>query len=186
MMALRLPHIGTLRVLRHPAVQAGWIACLVALAIAVLAAAWWWPAHRASAALEQQVDAARRALVDARRAHEVAARHAHHLQVVPQLEARLAAAADQTLIVESLGRLARQHGLRIVSQHYAARTDPATGEGLVIELGVEGPYRAARGFLHGVAALPVWIDVHEVQLDRGADAGSVRGRLRMASFRKGD
>lgn len=170
--------------LRHRAVKAGVVACLIAGAGVALAAAVWWPADRANAALTERLAEQRRALVEGKQAGEAARLHARNLQAVPQLEAKLDAAVDQTEIVDGLGRLARRHGLRIVNQSYAERRDQGRGAGLVVELAVEGPYGAARNFLHGIAGLPVWIEVNEVQLDRAGDGGAVKGRLRLTSFRR--
>jgi len=166
--------------LRHPAVKSGVVAVGVAAAVLVFALAFRWPAQRAHQTLEASLSEARHALVTARQAETMAALHAGHLQTVPQLEAKLAAAGDQTRVVNALGELARRHGLRIQNQSYAERRD---GAGLAIDLVVEGSYASARNFLHGVAALPVWIEVHEVHLDRGSDAGSVKGRFRLVSVR---
>lgn len=166
--------------LRHPAAKSGLVAVAVAAGMLVLALAFWWPAQRAHDALAASLAEARHALVTARQADTVARLHTQHLQAVPQLEAKLAAAADQTRVVDALGGLARRHGLRILNQSYAERRD---GAGLAIDLAVEGSYASARNFLHGVATLPVWIEVHEVHLDRGADAATVKGRLRLASVR---
>lgn len=168
--------------LRHPLVKAGGAACLVAAAALAVAAGFWWPAQRANLELAERLAAERRALLEARQAGELAQVHARNLRAVPQLEAKLAAAVDQTQVVEGLGRLARAHGIRILNQSYAERRSQASG-GLVIELAIEGPYGAVRNFLHGLSTLPVWIELHEVQLDRSGDAGRVKGRLRMVSFR---
>ena len=169
--------------LRHPLVRAGGVACVVAAAALAAAAGFWWPAQRADRELTERLAAERAALVEARQAGELAAIYARNLHAVPQLEAKLAAAVDQTQIVDGLGRLAREHGLRILDQSYAERRDKANGGGLVVELAVEGPYGSVRNFLHGLSTLPVWIEVDEVQLDRSGDAGTVKGRLRLVSFR---
>ncbi len=166
----------------HPLVKAGGVACLVAAAALAAAALVWWPAHRADSALTERLASERRALIEARQAGELAATYARNLHAVPQLEAKLAAAVDQTQIVDGLGRLARMHGVRIVNQSYAERRGQASG-GLVVELAVEGSYVSVRNFIHGLSTLPVWIELHEVQLDRSGDAGGVKGRLRMVSFR---
>jgi Tfp pilus assembly protein PilO len=170
--------------LRHRAVRAGVVACLLAAIGLAVAAIVWWPAERANAALTERLADERRALIEGKQAGEAARVHARNLQVVPALEAKLDAAVDQTEIVDGLGRLARRHGLRIVNQSYAERRDQGRGAGLVVELAVEGRYGAVRNFLHGIAGLPVWIEVNEVQLDRAGDSGAVKGRLRLTSFRR--
>lgn len=180
-MRIRIAGIGYS--LRHPLVRAGGVACLVAAALLAVATGFWWPAQRASLALTERLAAERAALVEARQAGELAGIYARNLHAVPQLEAKLAAAVDQTRIVDGLARLGREHGLRILDQSYAERRDKANGGGLVVELAVEGPYGSVRNFLHGLSTLPVWIEADEVQLDRSGDAGTVKGRLRLVSFR---
>lgn len=166
----------------HPLVRAGVAACLAAAAALASATLVWWPAHRSDRELTEKLAAERRALVEARQAGELAQLYTRNLRDVPQLEKKLAAAVDQTQIVDGLGRLALTHGIRIVNQNYAERRGQANG-GLVVELVVEGPYGAVRNFIHGLSALPVWVELHEVQLDRAGDGDSVKGRLRMVSFR---
>lgn len=166
--------------LRHPLVKAGGVACLAAAVAVAIAAGSWWPVQRTGAVLAERLAAERRALVEARQAGEAARNHARNLRDVPLLEAKLAAAADQTQIVDGLARLAHTHGVRIVDQGYAARRD---GSGLLVELAVEGAYGSIRNFVHGLAALPVWIEVQEAQLDRSGEAGDVKGRLRLVSYR---
>jgi Tfp pilus assembly protein PilO len=179
-------HIANSRIsysLGHPVVKAGAVACLVGAAVLMAATLVWWHAHGSNLELEERLAAERRALVEARQAEELARVYARNLHAVPQLERKLAAAVDQTQIVDGLGHLAREHGIRILNQSYAERRDKANGGGLVVELAVEGPYGAVRNFIQGLSTLPVWIELHEVQLDRTADAGGVKGRLRMISFR---
>lgn len=166
--------------LRHPLVKAGNVASLVAAAALAAAAAYWWPAQRADAALTERLAAERRALVEARQAGDAARNHARNLRDVPLLEAKLAAAVDQTRIVDGLARLARAHRVRILDQGYAARRD---NKGLVVELAVEGAYGSVRNFVHGLNTLPVWIEVQEAQLDRSGGTGGVKSRLRLVSFR---
>lgn len=170
--------------LGHPLVKAGLVTCLVGAALLAAAMIVWWPAHRSSLELTERLAAERRALVEARQAGELASTYARSLRDVPQLERKLEAAVDQTQIVDGLGRLAREYGIRILNQSYTERRDKANGVGLVVELAVEGPYGAVRNFLYGLSTLPIWIEVHEVQLDRTGDAGAVKGRLRMVTFRR--
>lgn len=180
-MNARFPHARLLGYgLRHPFVKAGSVASLVAAAVLAVAAGSWWPVQRADAALAERLTAERRALVEARQAGEAARNHARNLRDVPLLEAKLAAAADQTRIVDGLARLARAHQVRIVDQGYAARRDKS---GLVVELAVEGAYGSVRNFVRGLGTLPLWIEVQEAQLDRSDGTGGVKGRLRLVSFR---
>lgn len=163
--------------------RAGGMTCLLAAIALVMAAGYWWPVQSTNLELADRLAQGRRALVEARQAEELARIYARNLQDVPRLEQKLEAAVDQTLIIDGLARLAREHGLRIVNQSYFERGGRLASDELVVELGIEGPYAAIRNFLHGLARLPVWLEVQEVRLANTDDAGIVKGRLRLTNYR---
>lgn len=168
---------------RHSSVRLGVATSVIVATVLAAAALDWWPVHRSVGELSARLSAERHALVEAQQAGELARLYARNLRGVPQLERKLEAAVDQTEIVAALTRLGREHGIALLSQTYAERAK-ANGDGLAIELAVQGSYESVRNFLHGLSALPVWIEVHEVQLDRMGDSGEVKGQLRMLSFRR--
>lgn len=170
--------------LRHPLVRLGAVACLIAGAVLTTAVALWWPAHRAHQVLTEQLAAGRLGLEDARQAGKLAKAYAMAMHDVPLLERKLEAAVNQTQLVDGLGHLAREQGILILNQSYAERRGESNGGDLVVELAIEGPYEAIRNFLHGLQALPIWVEVQEVQLAQSDDGDAVKGNLRMISFRR--
>ncbi len=182
----RFSKSGIRYAMKSPLVRAGGLACLAAALALVVAGGYWWPAQRANLELAEQVAAGRRALVEARQAEELAEVYAQDLRDVPLLERKLETAVDQTRIIEGLGHLAREHGLRIVNQSYSERAGSPTGDELVVELAVEGTYAAVRNFLHGLARLPVWLEAQEVLLAKSDETGVVKGRLRLINYRLRD
>lgn len=172
--------------LRHPLVRLGAAACLIATIILTTAVALWWPAHRVHLDLTEQLAAGRLGLEGARQAGELAKAYAVAMHDVPRLERKLEAAVNQTQLVDGLGHLAREQGILILNQSYAERRGESNGGDLVVELAVEGPYEAIRNFLHGLQALPIWVEVQEVQLVQTDDDDIVKGKLRIISFRRRD
>jgi Tfp pilus assembly protein PilO len=167
---------------RQPLARAGtWAAG--ASAVAMLAAlVAWWPAHRDAAALEDRVAAKRRALADARHADELAAAYAKASRDVAALEKKLAYAATQSQLVQDFARLARRHGVRIVSETYEEARGPQPSLGA--ELTVQGDYLALRDFVRGLSALPTWSEVQEVRLESAQGSASQRGRIRIVTYRR--
>lgn len=182
MKTARFSKSGIRYAMKNPLARAGGLACLAAALALAAAGGYRWPAQRANLELADRVAAGRRALVEARQAEELAKVYAQDLRDVPLLERKLETAVDQTRIIDGLGRLAREHGLRIVNQSYSERAGGHAGE-LVVELAVEGSYGAIRNFLHGLARLPVWLEAQEAQLAKTDEAGVVRGRLRLINYR---
>lgn len=170
---------------KSPLVQAGTLACLLAGFAFVAGLANWWPAQQTNRKLAEDVAEARRALVEARQAEELARVYARSLRDVPILEGKLKAAVNQAQMIEELGLLANAHGLRIANQSYFQRRRDGNDE-LLVELAIEGPYMGIRDFLYGLAQLPVWLQVEDVQLAKADDAESVKGRLRLINFRLRD
>lgn len=177
------PGIGY--VAKSPLARAGGLACLLAGIAFVAGLAAWWPAQQTNRELAEQVVEARRALVEARQAEELARVYARNLRDVPILEGKLKAAVNQAQMIEELGLLAKAHGLRIANQSYFQRRRDGNDE-LLVELAIDGPYIGTRDFLYGLARLPVWLQVEDVQLAKADEVESVKGRLRLINFRLRD
>ena len=167
---------------RHRLARAGaWAAG--AGAIAMLAAlAAWWPAHRESGALEDRIAANRRALADARHGDELLAAYARASRDVASLERKLRYAATQSQLVQDFSRLARRHGVRIVSETYEEARGPQPS--LSAELAVQGDYPALRDFVRDLSSLPTWSEVQEVRLESAQGAAGQRGRIRIVTYRQ--
>lgn len=167
---------------KSPVVRAGALACLVAAIAFVTALLNWWPAHETNRELAEDVVTARAALEGSRQGEELARVYAKSLRDVPILEEKLKAAVNQAQMIEELGALANTNGLMIAHQAYFQRRHDS-GDELLVELAIEGPYLGIRDFVYGVAHLPVWLQVEDIQLANGDDADWVKGRLRLINVR---
>ena len=167
---------------RHPVARAGLWAAAAAATIALVALAFWWPVHRDAASLEDRIAAKRRELAGARQSHELLAAYTKASKDVATLEKKLQHAATQSQLVENFARLARRHGVKIMSETYedARGAQPA----LSAELTVQGEYPALRDFLRELSALPTWSEVQEVRLESVQGTGAQRGRIRIVTYRQ--
>jgi Tfp pilus assembly protein PilO len=167
---------------RHPWARAGAWACGCALVAAGAAFAAWWPEQREQAALEEAIVSQRRTLVDARRTEELARAYLQARKEIAALDRKLGHAATQAQLVQDFARLARRHGVRIVSETYEE------GRGvqptLSAELAVQGAYPALRDFVAGLAGLPTWSEVHEVRIESARGAKLQKGRVRIVTYRQ--
>lgn len=167
---------------RHPLARAGAWALAAAGASMIVALGAWWPAHREAAALDERLAAKRRALADARRGDELLAAYVRASQDVASLEKKLRYAATQSQLVQDFARLARRHGVKIVSETYEEARGPQPS--LSAELAVQGDYPALRDFVRDLSALPTWSEVQEVRLESAQGAASQRGRIRIVTYRQ--
>ncbi len=169
---------------RHPWAKAGAWACAAALAALGAAAAAWYPEREAQEVLEQAIVAERRALVEAERAGDLARAYGQARKEVAALDGKLRHAATQAQLVQSFARLARRHGVRIVSETYeeGRGAQPA----LSAELTVQGAYPALREFVAELAGLPTWSEVHEVRIESARGAELQKGRIRIVTYRQAE
>jgi Tfp pilus assembly protein PilO len=150
--------------------------------LAMLAA--WWPAHSEQAALEEAIASKRRGLVQARQAHDLLAAYAKASKEVALLEKKLQHAATQAQLVENFARLARRHGVKIVSETYEEGRGSGAQPMLAAELAVQGSYPSMRDFLRDLSGLPTWSEVQEVRLESVPGAPTQKGRIRIVTFRQ--
>jgi Tfp pilus assembly protein PilO len=169
--------------LRHRAVRTGAWSCALALGVAVVAAAFWWPVHKRVHSLQEQFTAARREAVDQQQLEQDLAVYARAQTNAARLQAKLAYAATQAQLVEDLAGLARSNDVRIVSEAYEEGRRTGTHGVLNADLAVSGTYRALRQFLDGVAALPSWSEIDAVELERAKEIGAVNGKVRVVTYR---
>jgi Tfp pilus assembly protein PilO len=178
--------MGALRyALRCKAARLAGYALLGAAAIWLgVAGAWWLPAEREHARLEQDIAARRTAIADAARAAGVADAQRKAVVAVALFEKKLGASAGQAELIRDVGRLASQRGMRVVSQSFdEGRTQGGNGA-LYLNLGLTGSYPSLRLLLNDFAALPVWLEVVEAHVERaGEGGGQVRAQLRLATYR---
>lgn len=168
---------------RHPLARAGVRVLLGAALMLGGALALWWPAQHASDGLQAQIAAKRRALVETQQADELLRRYAGAQQSVPVLEKKLGQSVSQAQLVESLSRLAHRHGVRVASETYEEGRSTGGQALLLAELTVQGGYSAVRNFLRDLPTLPMWTEVHEVRFEATRGSATVRGRIRVATYR---
>jgi len=169
---------------RHPWARAGLWTCAVAAVLMLVAVAVWWPERHDRAALEDAIAGKRRELVQARQADELLRTYAQARKEVALLEKKLEHAATQSQLVENFARLARKHGVKIVSETYEEGRAAGAQPMLNAELSVQGGYRALRDFLQDVSTLPTWSEVQEVRLESVQGAATQKGRIRVMTYRR--
>jgi Tfp pilus assembly protein PilO len=169
---------------RHPWIRAGLIATAAVGILTLIALAFWWPAKTSRAELEEQIASKRRTLVQLQQADELLRIYTRAQKDVLALEKKLANAATQAQLVEQLGRLARRHKVTVLSETYEEGRSTGSYGVLNTELTVQGSYPALRDFLRSLPELPVWAEVQELRLEAARDAGAVKGRIRIATYRR--
>ena len=170
--------------LRHPAVRAGVVASALAAALTLVVAGTAWPVWREQAGLADALADKRRQLVQRQQAEALARAAAAARADVAAVERKLSQVSSQSVVVDHLVRLAREHRLHIVSQAYEERRSREQAPTLLVELVVQGGYAPLRGFLDALPSLPVLHEVEEASLQAQVEPGVVRGRLRIALYRQ--
>lgn len=165
-------------------VRVGGYALLGAAAVfLVVIAAWWLPAQREHAQLEQDISTRRRAVVDAVREAGVADAQRKAQAAVSILENKLAAHAGQAEIIGDVARLAAKRGMRVITQSFDEGRTQSGKDALYLNLGLTGSYPSLRLLLNDLAALPVWLEVVEAHIERASGGGEIRAQLRLATYR---
>jgi hypothetical protein len=168
---------------RHPWARAGAVVLFLSVTFFGIVAAAWWPLERDTRALEQAVAEKRRALLRARESEALAAAYAQAHKDAAALERKLAHGATQAQLVQSFARLARRHGVKVVSETYEEGRNAAQ-PALSAELTVQAAYPALREFVRELAALPTWSEVQEVRIENAAGGGATqKGRIRIVTYR---
>jgi hypothetical protein len=168
---------------RHPWARAGLWVCAVAAALTCVALALWWPAQREHSALEDGIAGKRRELVQAQQADELLSAYARASKESALLEKKLQHAATQSQLVESFARLARHHGVKILTETYEEGRGAGAQPTLSTELTVQAAYPGLRDFLRDLSALPTWSEVQEVRLESVQGAAAQKGRIRIVTYR---
>jgi Tfp pilus assembly protein PilO len=168
---------------RHPFARAGLWASAATAALMLVVLAAWWPAQRERAALEEAIAGQRRALAQAQQTRDLLGAYVKARKDVASLEKKLQYAATQAQLVQNFARLARKHGVKIVSETYEEGRNPGAQPALTAELAVQGGYPALRDFLRDLAALPTWSEVQEVRIESMQGAATRKGRIRIVTYR---
>ncbi len=168
---------------RHPWARAGLWVWAVAAVLMCVALAAWWPAQREHSALEDRISGQRRDLVQAQQADELLSAYARASKETAVLEKKLQHAATQSQLVESFARLARHHGVKILTETYEEGRAAGAQPTLSTELTVQAVYPGLRDFLRDLSALPTWSEVQEVRLESVQGAAAQKGRIRIVTYR---
>jgi len=168
---------------RHPWARAGLCAALAAAVALAAALAAWWPLQNEHRALEEEISAQRRALARARESEELARAYRQAEKDAASLERKLQHGATQAQLVQGFARLARRHGVKIVSETYEEGRNAAAQPALNAELAVEAGYPALRDFVRELSALPTWSEVQEVRIESAPGGAAQRGRIRIVTYR---
>ncbi len=178
--------LQTLRyTLRHPYVRLGlWANGTLAL-LAVVVFAFWWPVTRDHQVLTETVDGKRRQMINALQAGDMLQAYRHAQVAVPKLEEKLRIGARQSELIDHLGRLTRQHDVRVLSQAFEDGKMRGAYLPLQINLTLQGSYSALRDLLDDLPTLPVWTEIQEMNLERSRESPElVRAQLRLLAFRR--
>lgn len=168
---------------RHPLARAGLWGLLGAGTVLVATLALWWPALHAQSRLQSEITGKRRAQVEIQQADELRKLYETAWKSAPLLEKKLEQSVSQARLVESLARLAHQHGVRVASETYQESRNTGGQTLLLAELTVQGDYGAVRNFLRGLPGLPMWNEIQEVRLEGARGTAAVRGQIRIATYR---
>lgn len=177
---------GLIEAIRFPPIRIALFICSGCLIILLLTImGLWWPAHRQHDAVQLSIDEKRRQLVLLLQADDIGRAYRSALQVVPRLESRLTLDMSQAEFVNILGRLSSRHGARLLAQSFDERKVQQDQPIIALELNLEGPYAAIRGFMLGLSDLPVWCEIEEMRLERAREStGIIRAQLRLIVHRK--
>lgn len=172
--------------LRSPAARAG-IALdvvLLAAALAVLAA-YWWPAARTQQLLQQQLEDTRRAVTTAMQANELLHAYVQATSATEAIERKLQASVEQAQLVQSLAKLARGTGVRIISESYEEGRRQADYTPLFLQVTLQGRYAGVRRFFNEVPTLPLWVEIQDIRVERMREpAGLLRAQVRLRAVRR--
>lgn len=172
--------------LRCPPVRMAMYAALgLAVICLLVAAAFWYPAHREQSQTVREIAAVRAAMVDAVRSEEVQDQQKRTMAALALYEKKLESRVDQAELIRSIARLAEKRGVHVLSQSFDTGKGGENNDGrLFIELGLQGAYPALRRLLSDFAELPVWLEIVEARMESSGDGGGqLRAQLRLMTFR---
>lgn len=170
---------------RHPYVRTGAWINIALIVVVIAAAAVRWPIAQQHAELTAAIDAKRKQMVYAMQAGEMMRNYRHAQVAVPRLEQKLQASVRQSDLIDSIGRLARQHDVRVVSQAFEEGKVRGAYSPLHVNITLQGRYTALRDFLDGLSSLLLWLEIQEAGIERAREApGAVRAQLRITALRK--
>ena len=169
--------------LRDRAVQWCARAFLLALALAVIGTAVWWPMQSQQRALQQELRSLLQQQGEMQRALALAQQVKTVHADLGRIEEKLARGVEQADWIESVARIASSRQLRVLAQS-VEEGKPSNGYlPLTLTVSVSGSYRGLRDLLLSVPELPVFCVVHELRVEVAADRG-LRAHLKLIAFRR--
>ena len=164
--------------------RAMWVgAAGVVLAILVVLA-YWWPMQYKKQQLAEEVNTLRRVLVSDAEAEQLLREYKKAKKQVTQLQTKLKHQSSQSDLVRNIGKLARKHRIRIISEAYDQTTAKGSYRGLVLNLQLQGRYAAIRAFVYGIPTLPSWTVVQDARFSALRSSGrQVKANLRLVTYR---
>lgn len=171
--------------LRHPAVRAGGIlAVTLALCSLLVLLAWWGPMKVEQWRYQEAAAAKRKAWLDGKRALELSQANRKANATVALLERKLNSELNQAQAVQTISRLAANHGVRVLSQSFEAGKKQEQVAVLFIDLTLLGSYQGLREMLEDLPGMSGWVEVLEANLDTAVNGGAqVKAQLTLAAYR---
>ena len=170
--------------LKHPKVLRAARASAFFLALDLLVLVFFWgPLAFEHHRLVKGIGDYREAVLRDRRAREEGLRYGRLVGRVKVLEAKWSTPVTQAQLIESLTRLSRKNGLKVVSQDFDV--DPAKGGGRTFKqnIALVGSYSSLRRFLADLENLATLTTVEKARLERAGDSGAeVRAVLELSTF----
>lgn len=170
--------------LKHPGLRrAAWAALGLVAADLLLFASFFGPAAWRHLRLEEEIAADRRARLEALHDADERKNYDQLTQRAGVLEAKWRKPADQSALVQSLARLTRECGLKVVSQDFDVEDARDGGKIFKRNLTLTGAYPALRRFLREIGQSPNLTVVEQARLERaGEKGGNLRSTLELWTF----
>jgi Tfp pilus assembly protein PilO len=171
---------------RFPPLRIALFVCAGFMALTLITATGiWWPAHREHEAAQLDLEEKTQQLVLLIQADDIGRAYRSTLETVPRLEKKLSLDMSQAELVNILGKLASRSGARLLAQSFDERKVQQGPPIMTVELSLEGPYVAVRGFMLGLSGLSVWCEVEDMRLERAREgAGLIRAQMHLIVYRK--
>lgn len=172
-------------VARHRAIKTalGALALLALVNLGALSA--WWPAAREHRDIVARIEAQRRATVEAMQAADVARAFRAASKAAEILEQKLNAAGGQSDLVKGFERIAAKRNVRIIATAYEEAKPQGAYSPLYLDVGLQASYASLREFLADIHALPVWIEIQELNLESTRERpGLIKANLRLLTYRQ--
>jgi hypothetical protein len=172
--------------LKHPQVRRAAGAAIGGVVLAFLMMAlFWWPVAQVHHGLEKSIEHFRQAQRDTIRSNETALNYRQLLQRSGLLETRWATPVSESSLIESLGQLASQNQLKVLSQDFVETPGKEGREVFQQNLSLNGTYPALRRFLSGLENLPTLTIIRQIRLERSEDKSArVRADIQLTTFAK--